>query len=469
MNLDLLQPGVPGGGDYSHGHPVGGVLHAGRGESVRYMQSRGGVEPSGVATLVGDGTTSGLTDYTDTQYGHQQQQQHQQQQHQQQQQQHQQYQDPSYDEFLQWRRQQHAGQQQQQWAGLAGDVTPSAQSTQHSQQSLQQHLQQQQGQHKSQQHQQQQVYTSGQPLSAAPPRGFSSLPSAGGLGLNLGAGHTLQTGLSTAGLGFSNIGLQTGDVDGLFKNVATGKSVVEGDILASLHAANEASKRKRSKLWIRPDYHLPIDKEYHEMSYRELIYGMINVTQALIIADHPDLNPLAYLDHMKFIALKEIKPTYDMKAICQYDRDVTDKVLKKQVPGFAAADHGAMSNHMGLDKTLAYIKMQQEMSKHMAALSKTPNKIQSKSPGQGKFRIDCPDHLCKRFNFTTCDWQMCKKLHSCAVCGGAHGARGCARNPYNQAQGQGGYNQGQHQQQTTYYGQQNSQNYGQHPGGQRNA
>ena len=295
-----------------------------------------------------------------------------------------------------------------------------------------------------QQQQQQQHYTTGQPLSVNPPPGFSSLPGGGGFGQGAGlqATHTIQAGLATAGLGLGNMGLQSGDVDGLFNSTQTGKSVGDGDLLASLQAATEASRRKRSKLWIRPDYHLPTDKSYEEMSYRELMFGMLNVLQALMLANHPDITPLSYLDHMKFIAHRELKPTFVMKAVNQYDWDVTNKVLTREIPKFEAANHQAMSTHLTMDKTLAYIRMQQDMVKQVQQIQRNPGQNQNRQgQSQARYRIQCPDGFCKKFNFTTCDFNNCMRAHQCAVCGAGHPARGCSQNPHNQGS-QPAYQQG---------------------------
>ena len=41
-------------------------------------------------------------------------------------------------------------------------------------------------------------------------------------------------------------------------------------------------RRKRSRHWICPDFHLPYDKFFDEMSYRELVFGMVCVAQGIM-------------------------------------------------------------------------------------------------------------------------------------------------------------------------------------------
>ena len=145
------------------------------------------------------------------------------------------------------------------------------------------------------------------------------------------ASSTLQAGLQSVGLGLQALGLGGGAGSSL-------PTAGEHSLLGGGGWMGEPVRRKRSRHWIRPDYHLPYDKGYEDMTYRELIYGMVSVLQCIFKANDPRFSPEGYLEHFKYIALKEIRPTYINKAVAKYDFDVTSKVAAGHTC-FAAAEH----------------------------------------------------------------------------------------------------------------------------------
>ena len=84
------------------------------------------------------------------------------------------------------------------------------------------------------------------------------------------ATSTLQAGLESVGLGLQALGLA-----GTEASVSTQS---EQSVMSGWRWGGDSNRRKRSRHWIRPDFHLPYDKSYDEMSYRELVYGMVCVT-----------------------------------------------------------------------------------------------------------------------------------------------------------------------------------------------
>ena len=59
------------------------------------------------------------------------------------------------------------------------------------------------------------------------------------------------------------------------------------------------SKCKRSKHWMRPDFYIPVDKKYNELSFRELMFGMVSVAECMARYNLPNYPVLNYLEHMK--------------------------------------------------------------------------------------------------------------------------------------------------------------------------
>ena len=416
--------------------------------------------------------------------------------------------DTSYEAYLQWvqqqqQQQQHQGmQQQQQWAGLAGGIASSAQPTQLT---TQQHQQTttpvsgqggQQGDNNSSNSSStystkvcsisnsglgwqgglpllpsllnsQHNYTSRPPPLSVGRVGsrvvsiLTTRPFFGSKSKQNQQQHTVQAGLASAGLSLGAIGIQQGGPGGLFSDGKPGMWS-GGDLLSGLQSLHDASKRKRSQSWMRPDYHLPVDKGYDEMTYRELVYGMVNVAQYINKAGIPHITVGDYLEHMKYICLKEIKPTFAPKAVANYEYEVTSKVLCGKIPAYMAGEHDAYVNNLGMENTLAFIRVQQQLSKQVQSMNDSQGR-----QGQGRQRqniqgyIPCPDHICKKWNFSICDFHGCVKAHRCAVCEGSHRAKGgcpSGQGQYSQqgrTQGHSQYQQQQQYQQQGYYPQQN--------------
>ena len=91
------------------------------------------------------------------------------------------------------------------------------------------------------------------------------------------------------------------------------------------------------------------------MTYRELIYRMVCVLQGIRKSKDARFSLDGYLDHFKYIALKEIRPTYVAKAVAKYEFDVTTKVAGGGIQ-FGAAEHTANATHFGIENTRAYVE-----------------------------------------------------------------------------------------------------------------
>ena len=268
------------------------------------------------------------------------------------------------------------------------------------------------------------------------------------------AASTLQAGLQSVGLGLQALGLagdSTGGVNhageqGLFSNL----------------------RRKRARHWIRPDFHLPYDKMFDEMTYRELMYGMICVLESVHAANDARFSLKGYIDHFKYIALKEIRPTYVAKAVAKYEHDVTTKVVEGRI-AFHAAEHTSNATHFGIENTRAYV----EAMRLLQGGKPTTGQGSGNRSGSGGSapRIWCPDDICASWNFTNCHYNPCHKSHICCVCRGSHRAKGGCSHGSQQQQGQQYQQQQQHQyqaqQQYNPYQQQQPQYRGQPGGGQR--
>ena len=146
---------------------------------------------------------------------------------------------------------------------------------------------------------------------------------------------TLQAGLSAAGLTPAHMGLSGSFMDPRSSHNSAG----EGDLLSTLCRIGEVTRRKRSSHWLRPDYHIPTDKVYSEMTYRELLFGMTCVQKKLMFANLPNWSARDYGDHMRFVAMKGLTNSFTAPALARYEHDLTLKVLSGEVETFTAADH----------------------------------------------------------------------------------------------------------------------------------
>ena len=64
------------------------------------------------------------------------------------------------------------------------------------------------------------------------------------------------------------------------------------------------NKRKRSKHWMRLDFDISTKKRYDELSYQELIFGMVSVAEFMARYNLPSYQVLNYLEHLKFVPMK---------------------------------------------------------------------------------------------------------------------------------------------------------------------
>ena len=264
------------------------------------------------------------------------------------------------------------------------------------------------------------------------------------------------------GLGLQALGLAGGGDTSVGLN-----SAGEGGVFSALHWNSESARRKRSRHWIRPDFHLPYDKSFDEMSYRELVFGMVCVLQSIMKSQDARFSAEGYLEHFKYITLKEIRPTYTAKSVAKYEHDVTSKVAEGIV-GFMAAEHTANATHFGIENTKAYIEamrlLQQQTNNQQGGRQGNHGNQSNQRGGNSAPRIWCPDDVCASWNFTTCTWNPCHKQHVCCICRGNHMARGGC----NSTSGHPQYGQQQHYyNQQQQYQQSQQQQYSQQRGQQQ--
>ena len=239
---------------------------------------------------------------------------------------------------------------------------------------------------------------------------------------------TLQAGLSAAGLTPAHMGLSDDF------NFIDNKGAGEGDLLSTLSMLGDASRRKRSRHWLRPDHHIPQDKLFSEMSYRELMYGMCCVQRRLLAADLPQWSAKAYNDHMRFVAMKGLSASFTSSALAKYEHDLTTKVMDGDINGFMPAEHEAVYTHLGAENLSVVMELRAEIAK-LKANSQRQNSNKKKAGGQG-YKERCPDGVCAAYNYTHCGFNPCFKSHSCAICGANHKAKDVCRARQQQPQQQ---------------------------------
>ena len=105
-------------------------------------------------------------------------------------------------------------------------------------------------------------------------------------------------------------------------------------VVDSSHSVSQ--RKKRSKHWIRPDFHIDTDKYYHEMSMGELIHGMTCVLDCLTLANLPSIPASQYADHLRFVSLKGQKGLYTDEALARYEFSVTSRLLDGKIDRYTA-------------------------------------------------------------------------------------------------------------------------------------
>ena len=226
--------------------------------------------------------------------------------------------DLSYPAYARWVMQQQQLQQQQyklhkqqqreqQWAGLAEGLPSSTQSTLHNQ------------------HPQQQQQQEGETVPI-----FST-----------SGNMTIQAGLR------NNMGILPPDLGGAFGGVQ-----LEGmQLLNSLRVAAESNARRRSKVWLYPDYHLDYDKGYEQMTHAELFFGMSCVINDLLEGKSalPRINAKSYAKHMKYVAKRGLCKNYKPGTLNRYEHKLTTKVLEGKLESFVSADYDTVASYLGAD------------------------------------------------------------------------------------------------------------------------
>ena len=167
------------------------------------------------------------------------------------------------------------------------------------------------------------------------------------------------------------------------------------------------SKGKRAKHWLRPDYYLPHDKKYDEVSYQELMFGMISVPECLSRYNIPRLPVLNYLEHLKFVAMKGMTASFSPEALARYEYLVTSKVLAGLLPYHIPANHEGVYTHLSAENVIP-------------RAPSTPTKSFKK---RAWFR--CPRDICLKWNQGSCDKSDCGRKHICASCRGDHTYSSC--------------------------------------------
>ena len=169
------------------------------------------------------------------------------------------------------------------------------------------------------------------------------------------------------------------------------------------------SKGKRSKHWMRPDFYIPSEKRYDEVTYRELMFGMVSVAECMARYNLPNYPVLNYLEHMKFVSMKGMTASFNSEALAKYEYLVTSKVLAGLLPVHVPADHEAVYTHLSAENVI--------LKSHL----NTPIKKGNKAPW---FR--CPRDVCLKLDQEKCDKSDCDRKHVCATCRGDHVVKKCS-------------------------------------------
>ena len=213
---------------------------------------------------------------------------------------------------------------------------------------------------------------------------------------------------------------------------ATGMSDGRG-LLSSLQALSLRSKRKRSHNILHPDYHLPVDKEFGEMSVPEMWYGMSSIFKALLTHPPREISVLGYVNHMQFVAYKAMTGAFDSKTLAQYDRKVTKKVMEGTVHDYMAGEEEAMTSHLAPEN----MTVVQDLLQRLKKLEGGRGQGSGQNQGAKKaYKHVVQDYVCAKYNFNWCDLPQCNKQHVCTFCGGTHKGKACRSRNYGEGRQQ---------------------------------
>ena len=167
---------------------------------------------------------------------------------------------------------------------------------------------------------------------------------------------------------------------------------------------------------MRPDFYIPTEKRYGELTYRELMFGMSSVTECIARYNLPTYPVLNYLEHVKYVAMKGMTANFTPESIAKYEYLVTSKVLAGRLPVHVQADHEAVYTHLSAENTVA-----------LKAAMATANTKKAVKSNQGWFR--CPKDVCLRWNQDRHDRNDCDRKHLCASCCQDHSIKKCSETP----------------------------------------
>ena len=109
------------------------------------------------------------------------------------------------------------------------------------------------------------------------------------------------------------------------------------------------SKGKRAKDWLHPDFYLPHDKKYDDVTHQELMFSMLSVAECLARYNIPHMPVLSYLEHLKFVAMKGMTASFSPESLARYEYLVTSKVVAGLFPVNIPADHEGVYMHLSAE------------------------------------------------------------------------------------------------------------------------
>ena len=200
-------------------------------------------------------------------------------------------------------------------------------------------------------------------------------------------------------------------------------------LLNSLRVAAESNARRRSKVWLYPDYHLDYDKGYEQMTHAELFFGMSCVINDLLEGKSalPRINAKSYAKHMKYVAERGLCKNYKPGTLNRYEHKLTTKVLEGKLESFVSADYDTVASYLGADSMQADAQVQQQSQPQQRQQSQQGGSRRGRR-GQGRYGYNTTD-CCLKWNYSICDYPQCIKYHVCELCGGQHRAKVCGTVP----------------------------------------
>ena len=180
--------------------------------------------------------------------------------------------------------------------------------------------------------------------------------------------------------------------------------------------------------WLRPDHHIDVDKKHEDMSFQELMYGMNCVRDKIRRENLIELKVEDYDAHMSFVTMKGQTGAFPPKALALYDHKVVSRVIERKIPKFTAGDVESVNAHLSAEHMTVVETLLAQQKSGGSGQQQSRRRRQGQGgwgPRSNQGQENRMNQVCRKWNFTLCDYQDCRWAHICCHCSGGHKGKDC--------------------------------------------